>query len=291
MDTKTVTPGTCGNRQNESAKSLMLNGYIAIQHCTQQPAGARYMEEMQLIFVKRGTFSFINGKTRFEIGEHQAAILKKNIWVEYLQTDADELRGLEYLIFTIKCDLVKEFIQLVHLPCMSTGIEPTPVVVKQEDKDWLPYMESLDPFLKEYVRPQPGLIRLKLFELLFYIAGKDRDILEQILDLREHYRTNITATVEENVTSPVSMERLASLSGRSLSSFRRDFVAIYNMPPAQWFRQKRLEKARQMMLATTMTVTDVCYTLGFESVAHFSRLFKSHFGSSPSDYKSKASVA
>jgi AraC-like DNA-binding protein len=66
-------------------------------------------------------------------------------------------------------------------------------------------------------------------------------------------------------------------------------MSIYHMTPSQWIRIKRLEKARALLLSTTMTITDICYTLGFEHIAHFSRLFKAHFGYPPSFYKRRLS--
>lgn len=129
-----------------------------------------------------------------------------------------------------------------------------------------------------------GLIRLKLQELLHCLPGSraDQPLLEQVLDLRQSYRCDITSIVEENITNTLSLGQLATLSGRSLSSFRRDFLAIYNMPPSKWIRLRRLDKSLELLASTRMTVTDICYTLGFENIAHFSRLFKSRFGLSPS---------
>ena len=115
--------------------------------------------------------------------------------------------------------------------------------------------------------------------------------MAQLMDLRQQFRTDITSTVEDNIMNSLSLNQLAVLSGRSLSSFRRDFLAIYNMPPSQWIRQRRLDKARELLLNTTMTITDVCYTLGFENLAHFSRLFKSCFGHSPTEFKLTAQAA
>jgi AraC-like DNA-binding protein len=130
-----------------------------------------------------------------------------------------------------------------------------------------------------------------LLELLFYLFKADYRILEQLLDLKENFRSNITATVEENLMNSLSLHQLALLSGRSLSSFRRDFLAIYNTPPSKWIRQKRLEKSRELLSNTTMTVTDICYTLGFENIAHFSGLFKSQFGYTPSQFRVSRSNA
>ena len=53
---------------------------------------------------------------------------------------------------------------------------------------------------------------------------------------------------------------------------------------------KELEK-QELLQSTNMTVTDICYTSGFESIAHFSRLFKSQFGNSPSEFRGNKLVA
>jgi len=88
--------------------------------------------------------------------------------------------------------------------------------------------------------------------------------------------------VEDNYTSPISLEELAYLSGRSLFSFKRDFQQIYGSTPARWIREKRLAKARQMLQSSQMSVADVAYSLGFENPTHFSRIFKQQYGIPPS---------
>lgn len=88
-----------------------------------------------------------------------------------------------------------------------------------------------------------------------------------------------------NVATGASLTDLAYLAGRSLSSFKREFQTIYHVAPAQWLREQRLGRARILLQNTGASITQVCYTLGFESVAHFSRLFKRHFGLSPSALK------
>jgi len=48
-------------------------------------------------------------------------------------------------------------------------------------------------------------------------------------------------------------------------------------PPAQWIREKRLLKSKRIIHNTALSVTDICYTAGFENVAHFSKLYKDFF--------------
>ena len=147
------------------------------------------------------------------------------------------------------------------------------------------YVESVKPYFNEPDKINEGLLRLKMLELLFDLSSADTHVMQQLLQLRQPARTNISTVMEENLLNPVSLSDLAYLSGRSLSSFKRDFQALYNIPPSQWIREKRMEKAKELLSNTTMSVTDVCYTTGFESTAHFSRLFKEHFGYSPSSLR------
>ncbi|WP_262507198.1 helix-turn-helix domain-containing protein [Sphingobacterium sp. IITKGP-BTPF85] len=72
---------------------------------------------------------------------------------------------------------------------------------------------------------------------------------------------------------------------QKLSSFKRDFKAIYNMTPASWIREKRLEKAKEMLEATQLPVSEICYSLGFENISHFSRIFKEYHGQAPTVFR------
>src|SRR5205085_4587376 len=189
-----------------------------------------------------------------------------------------------YIMFSLKYELIQEFTRLSALD-VKPKEELSTIILGNMDKQLLKYIGTVEPYFCEPEKIENNLIRIKLLELLFYLSSSNHIILEQLLECRLHFRSNITATIEENVMNSLSLYQLAVLSGRSLSSFRRDFLAIYNMPPSQWIRRKRLEKAKELLISSNMSVTDVCYTTGFENIAHFSRLFKSQFGTPPSEYR------
>nr|WP_231597729.1 helix-turn-helix transcriptional regulator [Bacillus sp. SA1-12] len=60
------------------------------------------------------------------------------------------------------------------------------------------------------------------------------------------------------------------------------FKSIYNTSPLQWIRNRRLDRAKELLAISALSVTDVCYSTGFENVAYFSKVFKKKFGMSPS---------
>ena len=144
------------------------------------------------------------------------------------------------------------------------------------------YCWSLSPYFNDPSQVNPGLLRLKVMELLYKVMDCSKNIFRQMLQLRQPVKVDVHRVVEDNYTSPISLEELAYLSGRSLSSFKRDFQSIYGEPPAKWIREKRLSRAQQMLQSTQLSVADVAYSLGFENPTHFSRIFKQQFGYSPS---------
>lgn len=284
-----------GFKNNLSSQNmLMLTPGKSIQYftCPQPSTNSTFLKENILLFVVEGNVEVRHGKIDYVVNKNQLAFLRKDILVEYqIGITQPEFSGKnDYIVISLGYELVKEFTRLAELSILAAD-NILPIIVQNTCPPLLRYIESLGPYFLEPEKVGGSQVKIKLLELLFYLAAHNDNILSQILDLKEHFRSDITNTVEENILNSLSLRQLAVLSGRSLSSFRRDFLAIYNMPPSQWIRQKRLGKARELLASTSMSITDICYTLGFESIAHFSRLFKSQFGYPPSEFRMNIMVA
>ncbi len=75
---------------------------------------------------------------------------------------------------------------------------------------------------------------------------------------------------------------VAYLTGRSLSTFKRDFEKIYHMTPSRWLLQKRLEDAHYLLKEKRLKATEVFIEVGFKDYSHFYVAFKKLFGIAPS---------
>jgi AraC-like DNA-binding protein len=268
-------------------KTLLFNGVPSIQVFTSPNTlhGALLKKENMLLFVIDGNVKIRLGKMQYSIQKKEMAFLAKDTLVEFTAEPGSSENGiLEYMLITIPSDLMKEFTKMATLPVFpyidNDRFEINTVNVILEK-----HIDSLHLYMGEIQSVEENLVKIKLLELLFYLSRFYSKILVLLLDIKENHRTDVTNAVEENMLRSLSLSQLAALSGRSLSSFRRDFLATYKMPPSQWIRLKRLEKAKELLKSTNMTITDICYTIGFENIAHFSRLFKSQFSHSPSAYR------
>jgi transcriptional regulator GlxA family with amidase domain len=87
---------------------------------------------------------------------------------------------------------------------------------------------------------------------------------------------------------------LAALARRAHFSrfhFLRVFRNRYHETPHQYLTRRRLARARELLANTRLTVTEICFAVGFESPGSFSTLFRRSTGYSPSVYRAQAQEA
>lgn len=271
---------------------LNLNGFSVIKSYTftKKRKGTLFLEDHLLLFVQHGIYTVSYGGEVYTVHKNEMVLLKKAISIQYQKTkDPDDPCRLEYKMFFLKDDLLREFFKMANIKPKSPKV-PVPISVKPVDERLIKYVESLEPYFKEPEKVDGNLIKIKLLELLYDLAASDGGLMLQLMQLKQQAYSDIAKIVEENILNPVSLNDLAYLSGRSLSSFKRDFQAIYNMPPYHWLREKRLDYAQELLLSTAMTVTDICFMTGFENITHFSRIFKEYYGCSPISYRQQYSL-
>ena len=87
--------------------------------------------------------------------------------------------------------------------------------------------------------------------------------------------------LETQFTENHSLADLARSVGMSAFHFARIFRQLMGIPPHQYLLRLRLRHAHQLLL-DGVSVTDVCFDVGFSNLSHFIRLFKSRFGYTPS---------
>lgn len=100
-------------------------------------------------------------------------------------------------------------------------------------------------------------------------------------------KINLEEFMNRNFAFNVSLERFAFLTGRSLSSFKRDFKTIFNQTPNRWLVQKRLQEAHFLIENKNEKPSDIYLDLGFEDFSHFSFAFKKKFGHNPTELTKK----
>lgn len=130
------------------------------------------------------------------------------------------------------------------------------------------------------------LLRLKLLELLHLINTlvPEQQLADFLFRLTLPKKRRIKDLMEKNYDKPLKIEDYAYLSGRSVSSFRRDFKSFYDTTPQQWLKDRRLEKALQLIVEKELSVSSLAYEVGYENTSYFIKEFKKKVGQSPKQY-------
>ena len=87
--------------------------------------------------------------------------------------------------------------------------------------------------------------------------------------------------IYNNFGSNLSTDYLASVAGMSRSSYINMFKKIMHTPPGQFVLKYRLEKAREMLVSTNTTVSQIAELCGFYDLSHFEKSFFRAYGISP----------
>ena len=93
--------------------------------------------------------------------------------------------------------------------------------------------------------------------------------------------------MQNNFMFNMPLEKFAYLTGRSLTTFKRDFQKLYNQSPQRWLTRRRLELAYYQLVEKKRKPVEVYLETGFENLSHFSFAFKKHFGYSPTELTAK----
>ena len=95
---------------------------------------------------------------------------------------------------------------------------------------------------------------------------------------------NTKRCIDTNFDKKLNLDLLAHLQFTSKYHLIRVFKRYYGITPRQYLINKRIEQAKKNLMSGK-SVSDTCYTVGFESINSFSNLFKAKTGMSPSAYR------
>ncbi len=91
--------------------------------------------------------------------------------------------------------------------------------------------------------------------------------------------------MEARLMEPISLNQIADAAWFSPHHFLRLFKQMFGETPHQYLTRRRIEVARQMLTRSDQSVTEICSTLGFESLGSFSWLFRRYNGESPEKFR------
>ena len=109
------------------------------------------------------------------------------------------------------------------------------------------------------------------------------------IGVRHPKLSQVIQMMENNIEEPISPSLLAKDVGMSTRQLERLFRRYLNRSPKRYYMELRLQKARNLLMQTDMSVINVALACGFASPSHFSKCYRAHYETTP--YRERGSHA
>lgn len=193
----------------------------------------------------------------------------------------------EAMMFFFEPDVIQQFLEAALFKGSKAKSVSHAVIKGHSDTRFF-----ADSLLRLYAGPtalSKPLTKMKLFEFLHFISrsfANQEHFLAILSSLNNKERKSLSEFMLSNFHKPLAIEDYAYLTGRSVSTFTRDFKNRFNgIAPKQWLIDRRLEKAHDLLIQKPVnSISEVAWESGYTNIPHFIKEFHKRFGITPKQF-------
>jgi len=235
----------------------------------------KIIPEHFFLYVTSGTMAAYDGGKEYLINEGEAVLARKNHLIRYNKGDA--FKGIALALDeTFLKGFQKRYFRQGTATDTSDSFLP---IVKSELLNH--YITGLNAYYSRAGNLDSNFADVKREELLLILLGAQPALSGILFNFSSPQRAALSEFMNRNFRFNISLKRFAYLTGRSLSSFKRDFYEAFGQTPGNWLTAKRLDEAYYLMDKQQKIPSEIYLELGFENLSHFSTAFRKRFGFPP----------
>ncbi|BAV06926.1 type III secretion thermoregulatory protein [Filimonas lacunae] len=263
---------------------LMKADKIVSCYIGPQISPEQFVEEHFFLYLIKGTMHGYDGHKHYTLKAGECCVVKKNHLVRYNKLPEND--HFEKTVVILDKTFLQQFAQRhPQQPVSNTSHAAFVPISKNE---MLPaFLQSLSAYLDKDGKIDPVFANVKREELLLILLKYHPALAHTLFDFGAPEKIDLEAFMNRNFRFNVAVQRFAYLTGRSLTSFKKEFEQIFNTTPSRWLVQKRLQEAYFLMDKKGRSASDVYLEVGFEDLSHFSFAFKKQFGFAPTKLKAQ----
>ena len=229
----------------------------------------------------------INSPQEQELVEAEESVLLKcgSYFADLLKYSATDKYAI--VVFHLYPDILRE-IYAHEIPSFIKPSKDKSFIRKIVSSDIIKrFVESLQFYFDNPELVSDELLKLKIKELvLLLIQTKNAESIVRLFsDLFTPRNLTVNDVVNNHLFTDLSIDDLATLSNLSVSTFNRTFQIMFNTTPANYIKIKRLERAKELLSISSLSISEIAFKTCFNDMAHFSRSFKVAFNSTPSAFR------
>lgn len=237
------------------------------------------------IYITKGRGQVIESSGKYDLSPEEAIVKScGNFISNYLKDDSGN--DFEAFVIYFYPDILKElYTELVPKAISFESAQPPKKIISNEFI--AKYIDGLNLYFENSEMLDESLMRHKMKELVIILLKSNYydGIIDLFTSLFSPRQKTFHQIIENNIFNPLSIEELAFLTHRSLSTFKRDFKKEFNETPARYIKRKRLEKAAEQLIATDDSISNIAYDCGFQDLSTFSSVFKEFHQLNPTEFR------
>ncbi|MCL9807518.1 AraC family transcriptional regulator [Flavobacterium amniphilum] len=244
----------------------------------------------QQIALNRNTFSFLTEGTKEVVFDNSALAIDNSQFLimksgHCLMTERlSGNRNYSSVLLFFSNETVMQFLRKNGLTVNGASGYPS-VHSFRYDEFIQRFVSSLLDIAKLSKVTQKKLIEVKLEEILLYLTEiHGTGFLHALTANSDNATQKFIRTVEMNQWNKLTVNELAFLCNKSVSSFKREFEKHYGESPIKWFQNKRLEKAYHLLHQEHKNASEIYFEVGYENLSSFIQAYKSKYGVTPKQH-------
>lgn len=260
------------------------NVFIA-SYFTDDRGCAHCNREHTLIYICSGELEITEEEKKTVLHPGDCAFMRRDnrLW---LQKRVKSNKPYHSIVLKFSREFLREFYQTLNrknIPLNAERDKYSLYVMPAERPDIRSLFESVIPYFDTDIKPSDEILKLKMTEGIYALLNTDEKLYASLFDFVDTWKIDIIDFLEKNYMNDISIQEMAYYTGRSLSTFKRDFKQYSDLTPQKWIIRRRLEAAHEMIRKCRKKVSDVCYEVGFKNLSHFSKVYKDLYGVAPTE--------
>jgi len=271
---------------NSIFKQFKVNDLLFLEYkCVADQSAVKVWSKYNyFLFVVRGKKMWQSSRAKYFVREGEAIFVKKgaNIIHQFFE------EGFCSLMIFVPDDFIIKVIKDSSAPLPKCTVENTDTVsCLYLDEVLSAYFLSVLSYFAKKEPPPGSLLEIKFKELILdlLLSPHNESICRYFKSLCDKSKTSIREIMESNFIYNLKLQEFAYLSGRSITSFKKDFIKTFNCTPGKWLLHRRLEHAKYLIEVTDKNINELVFDTGFENASHFIKVFKQAYGLAPLQFK------
>lgn len=249
-----------------------------------QGQGMRHMsDDFLFTYLIEGSLCLAFDELEYELHSGQGAVVASHSRITLENRESQPALAVHIHLSTQE---IEEYLFHNTSVCTPSGDDTRPVHIFEPHILLHCLSDGIEAAIAQGFRANRVLTNLKIQECIHILVTLCPEIHYWFSAMCHARKIDLRTFMELNYKRNVPLERFAEASGRSLSTFRRDFQQVFGVQPGKWLLVRRLDEAYNR-ISHGERPSDILVELGFESFSHFTRTFKERFGSLPSQVLSR----